>query len=65
MHQTDVTGVAIFGDRLANDNLEIGFSIVPVTYIAAIEANHDAAFRDGQPGPIRRTAINEPISGSW
>src|ERR1019366_4824172 len=29
------------------------------TYIAAIEADHDATFRDGQPGPIRRTAINE------
>ena len=52
-------GVAIFGHRLANDNLEVGFSVVPVTYIAAIEANHDAAFRDGQSGPIRRTVFNE------
>src|SRR5258708_1220619 len=59
MHQTDVAGVTVFGYRLTDDDLEIGLWIVPVTYIAAVEADHDAAFRDRQPGPVRRTAINE------
>ena len=59
MHQTDVTGVTVFRDRLTNDDLEIGFSIVPITYVAAIEADHDAAFRNGQPTPVRWTALNE------
>ena len=40
MHQTDVTGIAVFRYRLTDDDLEIGLSIVPVTYIAAIEADH-------------------------
>jgi hypothetical protein len=59
MHQTDVTGVPVFRYRLTDDDLEIGLSIVPITYIAAIEADHDAAFRDGQPGPIPRTTTDE------
>ena len=59
MHQADVTGVTVFRYRLTDDDLEIGFSIVPITYIAAIEADHDAAFRNGQPTPVRWTAINE------
>ena len=59
MHQTDVAGVTIFGHRLANDDLEIGLAVFPVAHIAAIEADHDATFRDGQPGPVRWTAIDE------
>jgi hypothetical protein len=59
MHQTDVAGVTVFGYRLTDDDLEIGLSIVPVTYIAAVETDHDAAFRDRQPGPVRRTAIDK------
>src|SRR6201996_2246710 len=59
MDQTDVAGIALFGYRLPDDNLEIGFAIFPVTYITAIETDHDAAFRDGQRGPLRRTSFDE------
>ena len=59
MYQTDVAGIALFGYRLPDDDLEIGFAIFPVTYITAIETDHDAAFRDGQRGPLRRTSFDE------
>ena len=59
MHQTDVAGVTVFRHRLADDDLEIGLPVFPVAHIAAIEANHDATFRDGQLGPIRRAAVDE------
>src|SRR5208282_5215020 len=54
-----IAGVTVFGYRLTNDDLEIGLAVFPVAHIAAIEADHDATFRDGQPGPIRRAAIDE------
>ena len=59
MHQPDVTGATVFRYRLTDDDLEIGFSIFPIAHIAAVEADHDAAFRNGQPTPVRWTAINE------
>jgi hypothetical protein len=59
VHQTDVAGVTVFRHRLADDDLEIGLAVFPVAHIAAIEANHDATFRDGQLGPVCRAAVDE------
>jgi hypothetical protein len=59
MHQPDVAGVTIFWHRPTDDDLEVGFPVFPVADVAAIEADHDTALRDRQPGPISRTAVNE------
>src|SRR4051812_48853058 len=59
MRQTNVAGVSIFGHRLPDNELEVRLPVLPVADIAAIKADHDASFRDGQLGPIRRAAINE------
>ena len=59
MHQTDVAGVAVFGHRLADDDLEVGLPVFPVADVAAIEADHDTPLRNRQPCPVGRAAIDE------
>jgi hypothetical protein len=59
MHQTDVSGVAVFGHRLANDDLEVGLSVLPVPDVAAIQADHDAPLRKRQPCPVGRATFDE------
>ena len=59
MRQTDVAGVPVFGHRLPDDEFKVGLPVLPVADIAAIKADHDASFRDGQLGPVSRAAINK------
>jgi hypothetical protein len=59
MHQTDVAGVTIFGQRPANDHLEIALPVFPVADIAAVKADYDPSFRDRQLLPFRRATVDE------
>jgi hypothetical protein len=59
MHQTAISSVTIFWHRPANDDLEVRLAILPVTDIAAVKADDDAALRYRQLRPVSRTAINE------
>lgn len=58
MYQTDVAGIARFGYRLPDDDLEIGFTNFPASHITAVKPYHDGTFRDTQCGPPRRTSFD-------
>ena len=55
--ETDVPRMTIFGQRAADDQLEVFLSVVAVADVSAIQADDDAAIRNGQVHPVARASI--------
>lgn len=57
VNEADIAGIAVFGERTADDQFKILLPVAPIADIAAIQADDDTAVGNGQVHPVARTGI--------